>query len=308
MRYKGLDLNLLIALDALLTEKSVSAAAVRIFRSQPTMSSALARLREHFQDELLVQVGRRNVLTAFGESLVLPVRDILQRVDNTVDQSRKFDPATSNRSFRVCVSDFLIELVMPQVARAVADGAPRVTLELVSSSLNAAEMLENGSVDLMFGSEVSASRLFCYETLKEEEHVIIAWKGNTKLSERPTLDEFAALGRVAGRFGPKRIQGSAETMLNSLGVAQNIELTTASFVSIPHFIVGTNRIALMHRSLAEAYAHVLPLVIRPTPMPLTPLKIVLQSHGARSADAGVEWLKTIIRTASAQPRIGYADA
>jgi DNA-binding transcriptional LysR family regulator len=256
---------------------------------------------------LLIPIGRKYALTPFAETLVGPLREILDRVDSTFELSRKFDPATSQRVFRVSVSDFMIELVMPQVVRTVAALAPGVGIEIFSAVVAGSEMLENGNVEIMLGSEASVSRLLPYEIIKEEEHVIIGWRENKILNDQLTEEQFSSLGRVAARFGPKRTRSVAEAMLHSTGQPQKIELTTSSFVSIPHFIVGTNRIALMHSSLAEAYARVLPLVIRPTPMALQPLRITLQSYAARSGDAGVEWLKDLMRAAAKRPHIGYTN-
>jgi DNA-binding transcriptional LysR family regulator len=307
VRFKGLDLNLLIALDALLDEKSVSRAAIRTFRSQPTMSGALARLREHFQDELLVSVGRKLVLTSFAESLVLPVRNILDLIDNTVDVARKFSPQAAERTFRICVSDFMIELIMPDVALRVARAAPNVILELVSAANGAADMLENGSVDLLLVQDTAASRLFYAEIVREEDYVILGWSGNRHLKAPLGKDEFLRLGRVAARFGPRRTLSSAEIQLQQFGGNQRIELYSSSFITMPRFLVGTDRIALMQRTLAEAHARALPLVIRPLPVDLRPMRIALQNHSARAGDTGIEWLKGVIRESIAAADIEFSD-
>lgn len=306
MRFKGLDLNLLIALDALLDEKSVSRAAIRTFRSQPTMSGALARLRDHFQDELLVPVGRKLVLTSFAESLVLPVRHILDLIDDTIDVGRKFDPRTASRTFRICVNDFMIELLMPDVALRIAREAPNVILELVSAASGAAELLENGSVDLLLVQDTAASRMFYAEIVKEEDYVILGWSGNERLKNGLTKEQFLKTGRVAARFGPKRALSAAEVQLQQYG-AQRIELYSSSFITMPRFLVGTHRVALMQRALAEAHARALPLVVLPLPVRLRPSRIALQNHSARAGDEGIEWLKAIIRQSIAANDIELID-
>lgn len=307
MRFKGLDLNLLVALDALLDERSVSRAAIRTFKSQPTMSGALARLREHFQDELLVPVGRKLVPTSFAESLVVPVRQILDLIDHTVDVSRKFDPATASRTFRVCVNDYMIELLMPDVALRVAKSAPDVILELVSAVNGASDLIENGGVDLLLVQDSAASRMFYAETVKEEDYVILGWSGNERLKGGLTRDQFLKTGRVAARFGPKRSLSVAEVQVQQYGGGQRIELFSSSYITMPRFLVGTNRVALMQRSLAEAHARALPLVILPLPVKVRPIRIVLQNHPARAGDEGIEWLKGIIRDAIAASDIEFLN-
>ncbi len=110
MRYKHLDLNLLVALNALLNERSISRAAVSLHLSQPAMSAALARLREHFKDELLVPNGRSMMLTARAQSLLQPVQHILLQIDSSISEAPVFEPKQSQRRFNVTVSDYTLEV------------------------------------------------------------------------------------------------------------------------------------------------------------------------------------------------------
>lgn len=107
MRFKGLDLNLLLAFDTLLHTRSVSRAADRMHLSQAAMSSALGRLREYFGDEILIVQGKRMYPTAFAESLVPRVKECLRRVKDVISTSPTFDPGTSERTFRIVVSDYI---------------------------------------------------------------------------------------------------------------------------------------------------------------------------------------------------------
>ena len=111
MRLNKLDLNLLVALDAMLTETSITVAAQRLHMSQSAMSNALGRLRDHFQDKLLVQVGRRMEITPRGLVLREAVRDVLMRIDTTIAAQPEFDPAKSEREFTLLVSDYTLSLI-----------------------------------------------------------------------------------------------------------------------------------------------------------------------------------------------------
>jgi LysR family transcriptional regulator, nod-box dependent transcriptional activator len=117
MNLNRLDLNLLVALDALLTERSITRASERLHLSPSATSGALARLRTYFADELLTQIGRRMVPTPLGESLQGAVRDCLLHVQQTVEIRPQFDPATSKRNFRIKMSDFVSTVLMPPVSR-----------------------------------------------------------------------------------------------------------------------------------------------------------------------------------------------
>jgi LysR family nod box-dependent transcriptional activator len=115
MRFNKLDLNLLVALDAMLLERNISRAAERLHVSQSAMSSSLARLRTYFDDPLLVQVGRRMELTPRAQALKEVVRDILGRVDTAIATRPQFDPAQSDREFRLLVSDYTLVTLMPHL-------------------------------------------------------------------------------------------------------------------------------------------------------------------------------------------------
>src|SRR5687767_5141559 len=106
MRFERLDLNLLVALDVLIEERSVSVAANRLFLSQPALSGALNRLREYFNDELLVQSGRQMILTPKAEELRAPVREALMFIRSRITTPSDFDPATAQRKFILVASDY----------------------------------------------------------------------------------------------------------------------------------------------------------------------------------------------------------
>ena len=149
LRFKQLDLNLLVALDALLQERNISRAAEKVHLSQPAMSNALARLREYFGDELLTPMGRQMVLTPRAESLQQPVREILLRVDSDVVAPAVFDPATSIRSFSMLVSDFTTTVFMPPLLRALYARAPGVQIHLRPQARTPHELLEEGEADFL---------------------------------------------------------------------------------------------------------------------------------------------------------------
>src|SRR4029077_14814591 len=126
----GLDLNLLVAMDALFAERRVSRAGERLHLSQSATSGALARLREAFYDPLLVQVGRKMTLTPLAEGLVEPVRDFLLQADAILHSNPAFDPGSSTRKFRLSMSDYVETVVMSEALPRIEKLAPAVTLEL----------------------------------------------------------------------------------------------------------------------------------------------------------------------------------
>ncbi len=148
MHLNKFDLNLLIALNALLQEKNVTRAAERVFVSQPAMSAALQKLRDYFRDQLLIRVGREMELTPRGLSLVEPVRDALLHVQATLGTQPSFDPATVERTFSISIRDYIVPRLMPGVFRRLLGDAPKVQCiveELAQVSLS---RLEHGDIDL----------------------------------------------------------------------------------------------------------------------------------------------------------------
>jgi DNA-binding transcriptional LysR family regulator len=131
MNLRNVDLNLLVVLDALLETRSVSRAGERIGLSQPAMSAALGRLRELFRDALLVRVGRNYTLTEGAEQLIVPVREILNRIEHTIQERPRFDPRTDTRSFSISASDYATLVLIVPFVRAVVAEAPGITINLL---------------------------------------------------------------------------------------------------------------------------------------------------------------------------------
>jgi DNA-binding transcriptional LysR family regulator len=149
MRFKGLDLNLLVAFDALVELRSVSRTGERLGLSQPAVSAALARLREYFDDELMVVDGKRMHLTPFAQTLIPRVRACLNAADTVVATSATFDPSTAIRTFRIISSDYVLAAVLARVARQFASIAPRVRLEFVLPDEPATERFVRGEMDMI---------------------------------------------------------------------------------------------------------------------------------------------------------------
>ena len=150
MNLAQLDLNLLVALDALLREQNVTRAGIAVGMSQPAMSAALGRLRVVFEDELLIRVGRTYYLTPLAGELADPVADILHRIRETVERRPAFNPATDERHFIAAASDYVALVVLDRLLPALALEAPNLTLELMGTEQSPAPKLANGDLDFAF--------------------------------------------------------------------------------------------------------------------------------------------------------------
>ena len=298
MHFNRLDLNLLVALDALLAERNITRASERVHLSQSAMSGALARLRDYFHDELLVPVGRRMVPTPLAETLAGPVREILLKVETAVQARPGFDPGTSDRHFKLLMSDYVATVLMPPALPRIQRLAPEVTLELLPYSESQWETLERGEVDFLIMPTQYLRSGHPSEVLFEDGYTCIAWSENELVGDALPLEQYLALGHVAVRFGQQRVPAYDEWFFNRYGHARRIEVVTNSFSSIPQLVVGTTRIATVHRRLARFYARYLPLKLVAPPVAMPPLSEAIVWHAYREADPGSIWLRHLLKEAA----------
>lgn len=295
MRFNKLDLNLLVALDALLTEQSISRAAEKIHLSQSAMSNALARLRAYFDDELLVQVGRRMELTVRAELLQDAVRDILVRIEATVSEQPRFEPAKSSRLFRLLVSDYTAMTLMPHVMALAYQQAPRVRFELRHQVTQPQRMLERGEADLLIIPRDFCSADHPSETLFEEHFCCVLWE-RSHLAKGP-LDESRYLNASHVVTQPGDGTALADWFMQKLGIKRHVEVSTFNFMSQAQLVIGTERIATMHQRLAKQAARFLPITVRELPLPMQGMTQMLQWHSYRTTDPGLLWLRTLLHDA-----------
>jgi len=290
MRFDRLDLNLLVALDALLSERSVSLAADRICLSQSATSSALGRLRDYFADDLLVQKGRQMVLTSRAEGLVEPVRAVLEQIRATIAVQPPFDPATSDRTIRIMASDYMTGVLLASVLTELEKVAPNMRFEIQPLSESVVESLERGFVDLLLTIDYAISPDHPSQILFNDDYVVVGWNQNPAMAGPMTQELYLSLGHVTARFGRARVSAFEDWFMRRQKRQRRIEVAAPSFASIPGFLIGSNRIATMHRRLATRVADYLPLTIREVPMEIPPIREAVQWHISSNNDPAIRWL------------------
>ena len=294
MRFKGLDLNLLVALDALLTQRNISHAAASLHLSQSGMSGALARLREYFNDDLLVLMGRGLALTPLAETLVGPVKDVLLRIDSTIVVRPDFNPATDEGTYRLLVSELTMLLLVPPLVSRLAKEAPNIRIELLSQTERTGDMLERGEADLLLIPSQFASPDHPSRVLYEETYECVVWSGNTAIGDKISFEDYLEAGHVAVQYGGNRILAFDGWFLKHFGVARRTEVFTSNLIFPPLLVVNTQRIATVHSRLARLAALYLPIRILPPPVDIPVLQQVVQWHKHRSSDVGLQWLLGVL--------------
>jgi len=301
MRFNRLDLNLLVALDALLSEKSITRASRRLNLSQSATSGVLARLRDYFKDDLLMPVGRNLILTPLAVSLIEPVRDVLLQIQRTIEIKPEFDPATAVREFRIVASDFVSTVLLGDLGRRIAKEAPGISLDISLSSSTFGERLERGEVELIIlpGKYMSESKPT--QMLFEETYTCIVWTGNELVGDTLTLENYMALGHVSSRFGTAQTSFE-EHFLKDNGYDRRIEVSTPNFTSLPHFVIGTNRIATMHTRLARMLACYYPIRLIEPPIAFPKIEMCMQWNPFLENDPSHQWLRRMLaEVARAEP-------
>jgi len=263
------------------------------------MSSGLARLRDYFDDELLVLIGKKMVPTPLGESLAAPVRRILIEIQATIDSKPGFDPQTSVRRFTLMMSDYAASVLMTGVARRAAELAPGVSFELLSNDVpSPAEILDRAEVDLLIIPEDVLSGSHPKERLFEDDYVCVVWSGNSDVGDAMALDQYLQMGHVILQFSRGRVPAIDEWFLSQAGHERRIEVIAMNFNMLPQFIVGTRRIATVQRRMAHYFQTMMPLRVLEPPLQLPTLIESAYWNRAFDRDPGSVWLRRILREAA----------
>ncbi|MBB4935325.1 DNA-binding transcriptional LysR family regulator [Lipingzhangella halophila] len=291
MNLANLDLNLLVALHALLQERNVTRAAERLGLSQPAMSAALARLRRHFDDELLVRVGNRFELSTLGRELSGQTEMACHVVERVFTAQAGFDPATSQREFTIITSDYPLAVLNPNLSEAMRERAPGVRLRFPQMSTPAVEDIDTTlrSVDGMlmphgFITDQPAVDLF------HDRWVCVAAEDNHSIGDRLTMDDVRRLPWVVTYRRPTSYASAVE-QLDMLDIEPHIEVTVEGFLSVPLLVAGSERIALLQERLARKLLPLGGFRILECPFRAAPLVEGFWWHPSHRHDPGHAWLR-----------------
>ena len=293
MRFNRLDLNLLVALDAMLTERNVSRSADRMHMTQSAMSNALNRLRGYFDDDLLVPMGRGMELTPRAEFLRSAVRDVLVRIEASITTKPMFDPAHSDRKFRIFVSDYTMGTLIPHMLALAHRQSKSVRFDLLPQVAQPQRALEQGEADLLIIPTDFCSPDHPAENLFSERFLCIAWSEGRYATGPLTLDDYGRAGHVI--MQPPGGAPSFETStIRRLGIERRTEVSTFSFAGIPPLIVGTDRLATVHAQIAGQASLNLPLAVHEPPFEIPAMQQAMQWHRHRTQDPGLIWLRELL--------------
>ncbi|MBW5422775.1 LysR family transcriptional regulator [Streptomyces sp. BG9H] len=289
MNLARLDLNLVVALRALLEERNVTHAGQRVGLSQPAMSAALARLRRHFDDDLLARVGGHYELTALGQVLLdrtATAYDVLERL---FASQADFDPARESREFKLVASDYAVSVFGAALVRAVHEEAPGIRLRFLQTPATVVDDTGTllSAVDGLFMPH-GVINDFPATDLYEDRWVFLVADDHPSVGDRLTREDLARLPWVTYQ---RTYDAPPVRQLGMLGVEPRAEVSVDSFQLLPLMVAGTRRIALVQARLARLLAPIAAVRVLEPPYEAVPLREAMWWHPVHTHDAGHIWLR-----------------
>jgi DNA-binding transcriptional LysR family regulator len=270
MNLRQIDLNLLVALDVLLTERNVTRAGERLCLSQSAMSGTLARLRHTFDDELLVRVGRQLELTEYAQEIAAPVRQCLQQLDDLLNVKRVFEPQSASRLFRIAATDYAVLLMLAPLVNRLRELAPKISVQFVKLDSAARERLVDGDIDFSIMPEGVEHGLPSMD-LFQDPWVCILCERHQAIGAELSLEEFMAQPHMAFNIGDEGHASVADEHLLRKGYRRNIVATTESFTHAPFLLQGTTMLTMVPRRLATRLREAAHIRLLNIPVDVPPL-------------------------------------
>jgi len=293
-----LDLNLLVALDALLSERSVTRAAERLHLSQPALSASLARLRTHFGDQLLARRGNAYELTALGVRLADHTSTALESARRVFDSQADWTPEHSTREFSIYGSDYAFATVGSAVSALAAERAPGVRFRFMLHSPTVIDEVATRlrSVDGLLIPHGFLSDL-PYRDLWRDRWLIVASDTNERASSDLSMD-LMARSRWVFTYQSRTAFTSASRQLQQLGIEPHIDAVVESFLALPHFIAGTDRLGLIQSGLAAVALGAGGISLHEPPFDATPVLNALWWHPVNDRDPEHAWMRELFAEAA----------
>lgn len=289
MNWGAFDLNLLIVFDAVMQERNVTRAGNRIGLSQSAMSHALRRLRYVLKDELFVRTPEGMVPTLRAEMLAQPLRQALSEMQLALDPVA-FDPVASDRRFALSVNNYAAVVLAPPLVAAVSAAAPSVHLDLrPSGTLDIADRLDRGDLDLTLGSIDSPGERFSTAALLEDPFVMVMRRGHPASRSKLSAAAFAALPHLEISSSGEDI-GFIDRWLAESGLVRRIALR-APYLSAAAILVQSDLVATLSRRIAQEFVRNHPLQIREPPYDSPQVRTMMCWHRRLDSHPAHRWLR-----------------
>jgi LysR family transcriptional regulator, mexEF-oprN operon transcriptional activator len=308
--FRKLDLNLLVAFQVLVREKSVSRAAERLFLGQPAMSGTLARLREAFQDEILVRTGRGMEPTTKALALYAQLTPALESIRTVLFERPAFDPATQSRTFHLGMRDWVESWLMPGLMARVQQAAPRVRIAVRASDAQlGSRMLEDEQMDLGVSVFSDGPAWQRREQLATMGYRCVYDGRRLGIGSPLSLEAYLAHPHLVTPTQTD-FRGPVDDELAGGSKRRKVIYATSRFAALPLILRRAAVIATVPEQSANQWAELFGLTSSPVPVRIAPFAISMIWHAKREGNAGLQWLRGVVRDVveSEMGKIGNAAA
>ncbi|WP_246012853.1 LysR family transcriptional regulator [Pigmentiphaga humi] len=295
-----MDFRLLRALLVLVTEKNVTRAANLLGIGQPALSQTLGKLREHFNDPLLVRTRGGMVPTDRARELERSARQILAEYDRMISPADHFDPATSRRRFVVTIPEYAEHMLMPPLLERLRRESPDIRIEVrPPQPARAIEQLETGDLDLRIAWLLAPTPTLRSMPLFQDQVVCLASRAHPSIQDSLTVDDFLGCPHVRplGTGRPTTAVVLDEALARE-GRKFERPFLVQNFLTIPAIVSRTDMLATLPRMLARAFAAQYPLQLLEVPLRLPRIRYAAYWHERSQKDPGHRWLRTMLQQAA----------
>jgi len=288
-----IDLNLLVTLETLLAERNVTRAAARLHLSQPAVSAQLSRLRDVFDDPLLVPARRGMTPTAKALELLDPLRHALDQLRNTLQIHKDFSPLKAGMTGNVACTDYVQAVVIAPLALALRRQAPGVRVAVRHWDPDEMEQqLSDGDVDVAITTPDPRHAQLRRRHLFDETYVLIGRKNHPRLKRGITIETFVQLEHVIVSPSGGGFTTPIDDVLSMLGHRRNVVMSAASFLLVPEIVAASDLVALVPRRLLRASSDRLAVV--EIPWLAEQFNVSLIWHERSHTHAGHSWIRDLI--------------
>jgi DNA-binding transcriptional LysR family regulator len=297
---EALDLNLLVALRALLSERHVTRAAARVGLSQPAMSHALSRLRELLGDPLLVRTPSGMRPTPRAEAMTAPLERALEEIGRLISSPAPFDPRLSTRKFRIASNDYMELVLFPRLLRKLWHEAPSIDVRIINLGGDVSADLAEGRLDVAMGvvgqlTSADGPRGLRSRNLVSDGFVCVVREEHPVVKKRLTLDDFVALPHAL--VAPRGDGGSVvDSALARIGKTRRVAVEIPHFLVAPHVVRETDLVLTLAARIAVTLAPLLGLRQIPPPLELPGFTMSMVWHERQHVDPAHVWLRDLIAT------------
>jgi DNA-binding transcriptional LysR family regulator len=295
----AIDLNLLVAFEALLEQHSVTKAAEQLQIGQPAMSAALSRLRILFDDELFVRLGRQMQPTLKAQAIAPGILSALQQIRQTVTASQTFEPSVSDRTFTIGSSDYTSFVLMPPLLKFSLQNAPSINVQMIEFEKDrVGDLLEQGEIDVALGVFPNPPRQTQWEPIFEERFVGIARQGHPAVQQGTMgLEAFAQFPHALTTLR-RDTAGAIDRALNEQNLERRVAFTTPHMMVLPFAIASSDLVAALPRRIALRLAIICNLTIFELPVKTKPWTVSMLWSTLSDQDEANRWLRNTIKAIS----------